>query len=167
MAFLFWMEFRDNKGYTARVTTYFSSGLSNGGDGEAIGFYPFVAALSNANLQATGGAHVVDSTRPTYGSSATYASVSDKAHLVFSCLLGGLLHLDIPAPIADMFLADGETVNPAQSDVASLIGDMTGNSHCNRAGDIVMDYLGGYRKRTSNRRRISAVVYDPTLTVRG
>jgi hypothetical protein len=74
---------------------------------------------------------------------AIYPSTKDAAELVFSTPTGTTVTVTLPAPIASIFLADGETVDPVA--IATLITDclavLTDGS-----GTAVTAYVGGIRR---------------------
>jgi len=99
-----------------------------------------VAAVSNAvpqqqwegPLTVPGGAAVA----------ASFPDVSDVAWLTFTKASGELVKVAIPAPLASIFLADGETVDPTQ--VAALITAVIANV-VDASGNAVTAYVSGLR----------------------
>lgn len=75
---------------------------------------------------------------------ADYISVRDQAVLIFADAAGALTQLTLPAPVASIFMADGQTVDPAQvtAITAAAIGTLVTG-----AGGVVTNYVGGYRRR--------------------
>jgi hypothetical protein len=69
-------------------------------------------------------------------------SVNQRAALVFVCADTTQVALIIPAPSAAIFMADGETVDPSVTAVATLIGSCLGNL-VNNAGSPATTYVSG------------------------
>lgn len=73
---------------------------------------------------------------------AQFQSVRDWAILTFATSVGGLLTITVPAPIAAMFKADLETVDPAA--IAALIAQVISDV-VDINGNPVVSYVGGVR----------------------
>ena len=73
---------------------------------------------------------------------ATYQSVTDIARLLFLTSAGTIVTINVPAPLASMFMADGETVDPTS--VAGLLTAATGVVS-DLSGNTVASYVGGTR----------------------
>jgi hypothetical protein len=75
---------------------------------------------------------------------AQYPTVSDYAALVYTDAVGSLTYLTLPAPQAGIFLADGETVNPAALAAlnAAVIGEILTSG-----GGAVTAYISGVRRK--------------------
>lgn len=73
---------------------------------------------------------------------AQYQSVTDWAILSFLTSAGNLLTITVPAPIAGLFKADQETVDPvpAAALIAQVIADVVDIN-----GNPVVGYVGGVR----------------------
>lgn len=99
-----------------------------------------VASFSNAGIQqAWEGPLVVAVPAPV---AAQYPGVLDRATLFFSTAAGSVVKVQIPAPLASIFLADQETVDPAV--IAALIALVIANVVTD-AGVPVTSYIGGTR----------------------
>lgn len=79
-------------------------------------------------------------------STGTYQRVADCASLMFTSASGDKCVLQLPSPKSTIFMADQQTVDPAQITtlVADCIGVLTTNS-----GDPVTAFVGGYRRPTT------------------
>jgi hypothetical protein len=75
---------------------------------------------------------------------AQYPVVSDYAVLVYADANGNKIYITLPAPQASVFLADGETVDPAA--IATLSGDVIGLIVTN-ANMPVVTFIGGFRRK--------------------
>jgi hypothetical protein len=75
---------------------------------------------------------------------AQWASVADYALLTFQTAAGALINVRLPAPQAGIFLADGETVDPAQIGgiIAAVVADVVTPS-----GAALTAYVSGTRQR--------------------
>jgi biotin carboxyl carrier protein len=120
---------------TARLTTT-SAG--------AVAVVAAIAALSNAAVQETWEGPLTAVAAPT-PTAADKISVRDSAELVYSTAAGSLVKVSIPAPQAAIFMADGETVNPAA--VAALTALVLANV-VTPAGVAVTAYVAGTRAHT-------------------
>lgn len=76
---------------------------------------------------------------------AVYNSVLDSAVLSFENASGGITKVFLPAPKSSIFMADGQTVDPAQ--IATLIADVLLHVLDND-GNALVSYLGGFYART-------------------
>lgn len=81
---------------------------------------------------------------PQVGASATgsYQSVRVSAQLMFQTGSGSILRLTIPAPSAGIFLADKQTVDPANTLVAAIVTACLGTLS-DAAGNTAVAFLGG------------------------
>ena len=104
-----------------------------------------VAAISNGAADWTqywGSTAEVNPT-PTPGT-GTYLSVLDVADLYFSAPSGDWSHVVFPSPSDSMFMADGETVDPADpTGVLAALGAILTTAQ----GEAVTGFAGGMRRR--------------------
>ncbi len=100
-----------------------------------------IAALSNADWMRYWQGTENDQTPAPPG--ATYVAVGDYAELLFTAADGTSLYLTIPAPLASLFLADGETVDITQ--ITSLISNVTG-CLITASGAHPTTFVGGIRR---------------------
>ena len=85
---------------------------------------------------------------PPSSPDAKYLDLDTYAELVYQTAAGTRLTLKVPAPVANLFLADQVTVDPLKADTVntSAIGNL-----CNLDGIVATSYIGGTRKfRVSN-----------------
>lgn len=95
--------------------------------------------------------------------------IEDKAFIQYTTNLGGLVKMNLPTPVAEIFMADGETVDPtdglllAYSTLAipgSTIsqGAVTAASavlkQCDVHGNPIAAYVKGFKRRAKTRRRL-------------
>ena len=168
------ITYRDAKGNTARVSFYLDD---NGGDNnsDAVLVESIITAmnaLTNAAYQSASGA-VSHYGVVQYGAAATeYQPIQTKALLTYQDVAGGLHRIQIPSPKSSIFLADLETVNPANGLVTALNALMasasvpaTGTAFvCSRSGNLISNYMGGVLKTTKIRRKLTTFVLTPSLT---
>lgn len=91
-----------------------------------------------------------------HGNGVAYAHAEDKAVLVFRATSTGLTFTQkIPTPKANVFLSDGETVNPASTSMADYI-QLVQTFHVPKGGGSFsppeLQYTRGYRLRSRTRR---------------
>lgn len=168
------ITYRDAKGNTARVSFYLDD---NGGDNNSDAtlvesIITAINAISNAAYQSASGA-VSHFGVVQYGASAVeYQPIQTKAVLTYQDVAGGLHRLQIPSPKSTIFLADLETVNPANAGIIALNALMasttvpsTGTAFVSsRSGLLISNYMGGVLKSTKLRRKLTTFVLTPTLT---
>jgi hypothetical protein len=70
----------------------------------------------------------------------TYPTTNDSVPLLFETTAGTQVKVTLVAPSSSIFMADGETVDPAM--IATLIADVIGNV-TDPAGNAVVSYIGG------------------------
>jgi hypothetical protein len=155
--------FRDARGYLAYLSLWIYGPDAETAADDAFDLADYLYPLTNCNYQSTGGINFRPASAFQYGGVGLYQSVADKATLVFADPLGQPHRYRLPAPTVGMFLADGETVDPAQFQVAALIAAFTTDHVCARNGARPLAYLGGYRQRAPARRRMGAVIRNPSL----
>lgn len=86
---------------------------------------------------------------PTVGD---YDDTEDRAVFLFRSANGYEVQVNIPAPKATVFLADDETIDSAQADVASFITGCQ-SQLCAHDGSALAEYVRGYRQRSRTRGR--------------
>lgn len=74
---------------------------------------------------------------------ATYQTVGDYAELVYTDAGGSLVYITLPAPVASIFMADGETVDATA--IASLTAAVVGLV-LTGSGAAVSAFVGGVRR---------------------
>ena len=79
---------------------------------------------------------------------AIYQSNKDQAVLFFQCADATLAQLEIPAPLASIFMADADTVDPANALVILLIAACLapGAELLSASGSPAVAYTGGRRQ---------------------
>lgn len=77
---------------------------------------------------------------------ASYGDNEDKAALKFKDEDGQYHVYEIPAPLSSIFLADGKTIDSANSAVLDLISVVTGTC-VTKAGRAITSFVGGKRVR--------------------
>jgi|SRR5438105_4476997 len=152
--------FRDAKGATARVSLYI-----NQGGGASV---PAVSAQIAAALAGLTNAHVTDPMAApgvvVYGGTGTYQDIEDKAVISLADGFGKLHRYQVPAPLASLFLADGETVDSANAALATLLAVFAGGNIVDRGGTQVAQFVGGVRQRRRVHRKINIFTKNPLLT---
>lgn len=132
------VTFRDARGQTGRTTFYGQLEAGTGSLTVLRGLMDTVAssiaACSNAAVVGyqgllTGGGTGQVVNPDQYGANAAYPNIEDKATLKFLMANNTLSTLSIPAPKgtggSNIFLADGETVNPLATPIVNLVAALT------------------------------------------
>ena len=156
------MGFRDAKGNTSRVRVLIGAATDAALQTAFNTIQGHVQAITNANEYDVNNGNL--SAHRTYGTSAEYNTVEDKAVLTFVSQQGTLHRYQFPAPKAAIFDADQETVNAAQTDVAAVITDFQTSVYGLPADTAPLTYVGGQRIRRRMHRRVTIFDKDPTLT---
>lgn len=130
------MVFVDANGHTRLTLVNSTAG--------AAGVQAALLAVSNADILNSEDAALTVNGAPA-GVAAVYQDVSDSAALYFQDAAGNLTTVQLVAPQAGIFMADGETVNPAA--IAALIAAVVGTV-ITPAGGLVTAYVGGARRKT-------------------
>ena len=165
---------RDAKGNTSTMRYYLNSNGDTAANAVllAASLQTTWAAMSNAALQASQGFDSVIGVAQ-YGAQADYQDITMKAVLVFQDSAGGLHRFQVPAPKVSIFLADRQTVDPANTDVAAFIAAMgaTGSPPASpgvfvstRTGEYFANYMGGFFRAAKIRRRSNVLILTPSLT---
>lgn len=81
--------------------------------------------------------------------SSLYSSVEDACHVWFQDDAGNITEVTIPAPQRSIFLADGKTLNVAQSDVAAFITSAIAELAVPVSGLPVTSCIGGHLSKRS------------------
>lgn len=162
---LTYVTMRDSQGRTAKVQVWQladnTSATTNVG---ALGanLQNVIGACSNAAVQSyTGGpANPIDR-----GTNAAYPAAQIKASLIFATAKGALHKFQIPAPKLTGMLADGITVNPADTNFAALITYITSGTPCDRDGVTFATYIAGFVEKRKFPKRVSSIVLAPNGTI--
>lgn len=156
----FSLSFRDAKNQVASLRGYQDSPADVATN--TVIFLPNFQAVSNAHVTWPGGV----ATAPVAGTAAVYGNVEDKAVFVFQDAAGSLHKYQVPAPIAAIFQADGETIDYANAAVGTLVTAFLSN-FVTREGIALSASVGGYRRRSPAQRRFSIRTRNPALTGQG
>jgi hypothetical protein len=153
-------RFRDAKGNVARMSVVIGDATPTAVEADAATLKGHLQAVSNAHVSIV----LTDYTDQAYGTAANYLDVEDKAVMTF--LADGQLHrFQVPAPILGIFLADQETVDPANAAVVALAGDFTTFVYTRGVTPSLMSsFIGGTRARRKLHRKLTIRVKNPALT---
>lgn len=80
--------------------------------------------------------------------SALFPSILDGARISYTDAIGNIGSILIPAPVTDMFYADGETVDLNSSVLNTLLADVLAELVVPSSGLAIDHFLGGRRMRT-------------------
>jgi hypothetical protein len=160
--------FRDAKGMIGktRIHVFWDIAAAADAAGVANNVKGALTALTNATIQLSTGV-LGEVFAPAYGLTATYENAEDKARLTYLMADGSLSHIDIPAPLSAIFLADGQTVNTANTLVAGLTTQLTtavvDAIASSRGGSAFLRLLGGQRQRRKTQRKMSIYTLSGNL----
>jgi len=153
-------NFRDAKGFIRRMRFIIGAASNAAVLTDAAALTVLLQNVSNAHVFQTADAH---KGVYTLGTAATYLDAEDKMVLVFNDPDGGLHRYQVPAPKSAGFLADQETVNSAQTDVAALITAFGTYIYGDQLDTAPLVYLGGSRQRRKQSRKFNIITRDPSL----
>lgn len=152
--------FRDAKNQTSSMRFYLVGAPNT--DAELTAIEAAAQAISNAHASSR-----VNPTGPLVsGSAAVYEDVEDKAEIVFTDANGVLHRYELPAPIAGIFQADGETVDFSNANVGAFAAAMVGHA-CGRDGVTCSAAVGGFRLRRRAVRKFNVFTRNPALSGQG
>lgn len=159
------VTYRDARGETTRVSFFIVAATEALASTAAQVVIPLLDALTNAANQGSRGAYSTSPSPVSYGATAQFESSEDKAMVAFTTNTGALHRYQVPAPKAAIFLADLETVNPAQADVAAFTAAVIAQGVSSRDGADITTFIGGIRIRKKLRRRVNIYTLAPNLTI--
>lgn len=126
-----------------------------------------VNALSDATFVQTG--YLVQDV--VYGASGSFDDAEDSAVFAYQTVNGGLAKISIPAPKSSIFLADNQTIDPANASVlafnTSLVGGVNGFFGATKSGGVMNLFIAGLRVRRPTRRKLNIFVKNPQLSTPG
>jgi hypothetical protein len=158
------VTFRDAKGNTGRVSFFVaSSGTALTQQTAAAAVIDAMFPLSNAIVQAAIGPSTSTRVEVTYGTNSVYASIEDKAIFTFQTATGDIHRFQVPAPVSGIFLADGETVDPANTLVVAFVSAVIADA-VSQSGQALAFGAFGTRIRRKMRRRINIFTKNPALS---
>lgn len=164
------VSYRDDKGQTAKVAVFVVNATAAGALTTATAIVNAMDDLTNAANNGARGAYTKPPAANSYGADAPYESIEDKALLTFQTATGALHRYQIPAPLEDLFEADGETVKTPDDggDAQQVLLDtfvtaMVGVA-ASRDGVLISSYIGGIRIRRKFQRKFNIFTRNPGLT---
>jgi hypothetical protein len=161
-------SYRDIKGEVGRISFNLSAATAAAALVAATNVVNLIPPLTNAVFNNAKGAYTSPPAQNAYpGAAAEYESIEDKAVLYFQTATGVIHKYQIPAPKAGIFLADRETVDNANADVAALTAAFVTNQVASRDGALITAFIGGVRVRRRLRRKFNIYTRNPQLTSTG
>jgi hypothetical protein len=155
---------RDRRGFPGSVTFYVRADSAAAARTQAMAIVTAIDAANRAALNSSIGAYTAEPLAPVYGSGAgQYMDIEDRTSIVFANQFGATGGITIPAPLRDMFLADGIILDPGSATVTALVAALLANGLCNRGGEPYVKFYGGAYSRSGTRRRGGAYTLDPSL----
>lgn len=154
--------YRDAKGQTAKTSFFVSAATPALALTAATAIVNLITPLTNAHLNSAKGAYTTSPTANVYGTAAQYQSIEDKALLTFQTASGGIHRYQIPSPKVSIFMADEETVDPANTDVAAFAAAMITDQASSRDGSLITGFIGGIYIRRKFQRRFNIFTKDPS-----
>lgn len=163
--------YTDAKGAQSRVKNFITADT----DAHALAAYTLLVnaidPLTQATLTSAQGIGGILTISGAYGSPSLFDSVTDKLISTFIDAAGQLHRFSVPSPKSTLFLADGLTVDPANTDYVAYVNVIT-NFAANpgfvstRGGLAFSSWGGGLRTKRANRKRMTVFTKDGNLTGR-
>jgi len=157
------ISFRDARGQIGKSGFYSSAATLILARASAAAAVPALQALSNAAPNTVSGPAATPPAAIAYGAAAVYQNAEDHAALTFEDVIGSLHRVRIPAPLAAIFLADGETVNSANPLVIAAVAAMTDGVTSGKNTSPFTTFRGGQLIRGRFIRRFNVLTLDPAL----
>lgn len=164
---------RDAKGNTATNRFYidFSATDEGNGGGFALALKNAIAAITWSALQSAHGLYNAFGTAQygAHNALGAYETIEQKLVFVLQDSVGRLFRFRFPAPKIAIFLADKQTMDPANANIATLVGlltapDANGVQAVTRDGLPFSNCMGGYFAAVKLRRRVNVLTLTPPLT---
>lgn len=159
--------FRDVKGQTARMSLFCTDTTAALALTDMTNVYNLLAALTFAAVGPAKGAYTTSPTTNAYGTASEYQNIEEKAVFTFQTATGALHRYQLPCPKAAIFLADKETIDPANTDVAAFTAAVIANKVSSRDGSLITAFVGGVLARRKMQRRFNIYTKNPQLTTPG
>lgn len=155
------LTFRDAKNQTS--TMHYFAGAADAATAAtaALSIEGAVAPLTNATVRSGDNSALA----PQAGTAAALEDVEDKANFVFQSTFGSIHRYSVAAPKLSIFLADEETIDYTNADVAAFVTAFTGAA-ATRDGQGLSS-VGGSRDRVRLQRKFNVRTRNPTLTGQG
>ncbi len=160
-------SFRDSRGMTSTMKFWVTT--DNAADAATLGgaITTALAAMTNAHITSTRGSYA-DTPEFGYGSDAQYAPIEDKASLTYVTQRQVLHRFRVPAPKATVFMADEQTVDPADTLIVAFntafLDTITNTFVSDALGNPLTGYVGGIRTRSPLRRKVNIYTLNPAET---
>lgn len=161
---------RDCKGVIARNKWLFFINPNGANAGTfVVNFLTAWENLTHAALASYSGFSGLAAQSVAYGTAQDYRDAADKAVFVFQTSKGGLHKFQLPSPATSIFLPDGRTINPLDAGVIGVVNQMTtvistDFQPSDRDGNPFTLFLGGYRRRAKEPRKVNIFTRDANLT---
>lgn len=156
-------SFRDARGFVTRELYYISAATFAAATTAATTLQTALNNLTNAAPAGASGPLTSVPSAVIYGGPGQFQNSSDKAGMTFATSTGAYHRYRVPAPLASIFLADLETVDPTNAAVTSYVNAVDGNVS-SRDGVLMASFIGGLRVRGPFPRRINILIKNPAET---
>ena len=159
--------FRDAEGFTGAFTARVFADTQVHATAFANAIEPLVKALSNGVAVGYSGLLSQNTNPDFYGAAADYLSATFRAEFLFNTSDGSIIRVGVPSPKRSIFLADGQTVDAANTDVSAFHTAMiTGLSTAvtsDANGTPAINYVIGYLRKSRLRRKLTIWTMSPGL----
>lgn len=155
--------FSDSKGQVSTERMFIGAADDATAATDAHDILTALQALTNATLYNAKGAYNTAPGPHTYGTTAEYETIEDKAMMVFQTDTGAIHRYLVPAPKSAIFLTDKETVDPTNGLVTTYVTAMLAAA-VSRDGTAMNAFIGGVRLRKKLQRRFNIFTKNPALS---
>jgi len=169
-----WKEsvtFTDSRGQHARTTFYVTAATAVFAETKAGSVVAALTPVTSAVLYTARGPYNVENAF-AYGTNPAgdqLTTAEDKLILAAVLSDNRPWRMSVPAPQPTTFLADDETPDFANADLAALLDELTtadgnGATVSGKGGEAVSSVYGGLRRRSRTQRRFTLRTRNPQLT---
>lgn len=165
------LTLRDARGHTGKVGWYYTYDPSAAVDianarSQCLAIAAAIEQLTNALAVTLTGLAGQGLAPNSYGANTDYANAETKARMTFltqntsAPSQFGIAHIDVPAPLVSIFLADKQTVDPTNSAVVTFVTamttpDATAGQAVTKSNLVYLTFLGGQLQRRKFQRKIT------------
>lgn len=138
--------YRDRRGKAGWVRVHFQTG-GNPEEAAGLSLRQGLNQITDAAFNSSLGPYFNPKGPPIFASAGNSFDIDDKARFLFADASGMVTAIDVPMPKLTVFLADRETVNPADGGVATFITRVRTAQVSNRNANRCPTFISGYRWR--------------------
>lgn len=147
------LTFRDSSGRLARMRYNVNAATAALQFTASAAIKTAILPLTNCAFQSSRGPVTDPPTEVVYGTNADFPSAEDKAVFTFQTAAGAIHRFQVPAPKAAIFQADGQTVDPTNTDVVAFVAAIIANATNTNGAAIAFGGFGVRARRKLQRKQ--------------